>query len=235
MTPANLLCVMDETWPAAAALRLGPWLVRDGQGGGKRVSATSVLGKWNADQLGLAETAMLGHGQAPLFLIQQGDEELDVALAARGYGVTDPVVIYAAPCSSLPKPPAPMTTFPHWPPMAVATDLWQMAGIGPPRIAVMHRARGAKTAILARTNDRASGAAFVAMSGDVAMLHALEVAPALRRQGSAHNMLRAASVWAQDQGALTLALAVTAANEVARSLYASFGMTVVGHYHYRQK
>ena len=67
------------------------------------------------------------------------------------------------------------------------------------------------------------------------MLHALEVTPSQRRQGSAHNILRAAVAWAQANGADTLSLVVTVANDKARRLYASLGMAVVGQYHYRQK
>ncbi|MEY4981892.1 MAG: hypothetical protein RIR62_158, partial [Pseudomonadota bacterium] len=89
--------------------------------------------------------------------------------------------------------------------------------------------------LLGRAGDRAAGVAFVACYGKCAMLHALEVTPALRRQGTAHNMLRAAANWAQDQGAVTLALLVTAANQPARNLYAFLEMQVVGHYHYRAK
>ena len=68
-----------------------------------------------------------------------------------------------------------------------------------------------------------------------AVLHALEVAPAMRRQGVAHNILRAAGAWAQDHGAETLVLLVTEANAAARALYASLKMDVVGQYHYRMK
>jgi len=128
-----------------------------------------------------------------------------------------------------------MATFPHWPPMAIAADLWAEGGIGPARLAVMQRAAEPKTVILGRAGDRASGAAFVAIHQGTAMLHALEVTPAQRRQGSAHNILRAAAVWAQENGAETLSLVVTTANAAARRLYASFGMQVVGNYHYRQK
>jgi len=63
----------------------------------------------------------------------------------------------------------------------------------------------------------------------------LEVVPNLRRQGTARNILRVAAVWAQDQGAKTLCLAVTKANANACALYASLGMVVVGTYHYRMK
>ena len=236
MTPQDLSRVMDDTWPAAGIQLVGPWVIREGAGGGQRVSAASTRGgDVSSDDIAAAEQAMRALGQAPLFLIRETDLVLDAALQASGYAFHDPVIAYGAPCGALAMMPAPMTTFAHWPPMAIAADLWADAGIGAGRMAVMHRAVGPKTAILARANDRASGVAFVAMSGKTAMLHALEVTPSLRRQGSAHNILRAAAVWAQDQGADMLSLVVTRANDTARRLYASFGMLVVGHYHYRQK
>jgi GNAT superfamily N-acetyltransferase len=66
------------------------------------------------------------------------------------------------------------------------------------------------------------------------MLHALEVSPALRRNGCGHNILRAAAGWARDHGAETLALLVTERNLAARGLYAFLNMQVVGQYHYRK-
>lgn len=229
---ANLTEVMDATWPPAAQLACGPFVLRDGQGGGKRVSAATVLGPWSDSDLTRAEAAMA----EPLFLIRTGDEALDTALEARGYQVIDPVLAYSAPVDLLAGDgPARMTTFPHWPPMQIARALWEDAGIGPARLAVMERVRGAKAVILGRANDRASGVAFVACSGRHAMLHALEVVPAFRRQGSAQNILRAAAVWAKEQGADRLSLVVTVANSPARALYASMGMTEAEAYHYRKK
>lgn len=234
MTFAGLAQVMEATWPAAAIMRQGPWAIRDGKGGGKRVSAATAEADWHPDDIPQAESAMVALGQPPLFLIREQDAALDVALMARGYRVVDPVVAYAMPLTAVDLPDH-MTTFPHWPPMAMAANLWAEGGIGAERIAVMYRAPGPKTAILGRAQDRAAGVAFVAMAGRVAMLHALEITPAMRRQGSAHNILRAAAHWALDQGADSLCLVVTVANDPARRLYASFGMTVVGNYHYRQK
>lgn len=232
LSPERLFAAMEATWPPARRWPLGPFALRDGAGGGKRVSAASVTGPWQPADLDDAEAAM----DAPLFLIGAQDQALDQALAARGYGIVDPVLAYAAPVADLAQvPPKWMTTFPHWPPMQIARDLWAEGGIGAARVAVMQRAGGAKTAILGRAQDRAAGAAFVACDGDLAMLHALEVSPAFRRQGSAHNILRASAIWAQQQGAATLSLVVTTANAPARALYASVGMQVVGNYHYRQK
>ncbi|MDP3962050.1 MAG: GNAT family N-acetyltransferase [Pseudorhodobacter sp.] len=232
----TLFAALDATWPAAACNRCGPWLIRDGQGGGKRVSAATAAADWVPDDIASAEAAMRAFGHTPLFLLREGEQALDAALAARGYSVVDPVVIYAAPCATIATPsPAPLTAFAHWPPLAIAVELWATAGIGPARLAVMDRVPGPKTAILGRTADRASGAAFVAVHQTCAMLHALEVAPTLRRQGCANNILRLATCWAQDHGAATLSLVVTQANTGARALYASLGMKVMGQYHYRQK
>ena len=235
MTPEQLLTVMEATWGPASTTRLGPWTVRNGLGGGKRVSATTAEGDWQDTDIPHAEEAMAALDQRALFLIREGDGSLDQALMARGYRIVDPVVAYAAPIAALPQAPDHMTTFPHWPPMAIAADLWAEGGIGPARLAVMDRVLGPKTTILARAQDRAAGTAFVAIHENIAMLHALEVTPSQRRQGSAHNILRAASAWAQANGADTLSLVVTVANDPARRLYASLGMQAVGQYHYRQK
>ncbi len=236
MTPDALDQVMAATWPAARQQRVGPWLIRDGQGGGQRVSATTAEGDWTDEDIPEAESAMDLLGQGNLFLIRAQDGMLDQALQARGYRIKDPVLAYAAPAARLADPAPPgMAAFAHWPPLAICRHIWDEAGIGPARLAVMGRATGPKCAILARSQDRPTGVAFVAMHGTTAMLHALEVLPGSRRQGSAHNMLRAAGVWAQQNGAETLALVVTVANAPARALYASLKMEVVGDYHYRQR
>jgi len=151
------------------------------------------------------------------------------ALAAASESRPDPAALLAEPA------PEPLAAFPHWPPLAIAREIWAEEGIGPARVAVMERAQGPKTVVMARTKDHPVGVAFVAVSGGIAMLHALEVRTAARRQGSANNILRVAARWALDQGASTLSLVVTEANAPARALYASLGMQVVGQYHYRQK
>jgi GNAT superfamily N-acetyltransferase len=221
---------MEATWPPAALRDLGPWRLREGAGGGKRVSAATAQGRWTGDDLALAEAAMT----PALFQIRPGETALDAALAARGYRLIDPVVVYEAAVARF-DPPPPMTTFPHWPPLEAAVGLWADGGIGPARLAVMARAAGPKVAILARGSDRVAGVAYVGLHGTTAMLHALEVSPDLRRQGTGRNILQAAAVWGRERGADTLALVVTEANAAARNLYASLDMQVVGRYHYREK
>lgn len=233
MTPETLSDVMEATWPPFRAYRHGPWTIRDGADGGKRVSAATAAGDWDTADIALAEREMMLHLKRPLFLIRDGDAALDAALAARGYIIVDPVMAYTISADALPDA-APMTTFPHWPPLSIARSLWAEGGIGPARLSVMDRVQGPKTAVLSRTGDRPSGVAFVAMHGPVAMLHALEVSPRHRKQGSAQNILNAAAAWTRAQNGHTLSLVVTQANIAARQLYASRGMQVVGQYHYRQ-
>ncbi len=226
---------MEVTWPPAETLRCGPFTLRRGLGGGSRVSAATPDGPADANDVARAEAGMAALHQRPLFMLRPQDAALDDLLAARGYAVMDPVVLYAAPVAALGPPPDPMTAFPHWPPLEIARLIWAEGGIGPARLAVMDRVPLARTAILGRSRDRPSGVAFVAAAGSVAYLHALEVAPACRRQGAGTGLLSAAAAWAGGAGADWLALAVTVANTPARSLYASRGMQVVGQYHYRTK
>ncbi len=235
MTPDVLARVMEATWPPARVWACGPFILRDGAGGGKRVSAASCKGGWTEAELQAAEAAM----DAPLFLIREGqaalDGALDGALAARGYRVVDPVLAYAAPVGALVGEVPSLTAFAHWPPLEIARDLWAGGGIGPARVGVMDRVAGPKTAVLARLEDRPAGVAFVALAGEEAMLHALEVRPAQQRRGVAATLLRAAANWAAAEGAARLSLVVTAQNLAARALYTRAGMQVVGQYHYRMK
>lgn len=228
------LAILDATWPAARVRRHGRWLLRDGQGGGQRVSATTPAGA-GPDDIPAAEAAQAAQGLPPLFrLCLPRDAELDASLAARGYLRHDPTAILAVPVTALTDTPLPpLSAFPVWPPLAAQTALWDTAGIGPARRAVMARVPDPRTTILGRSGDRFAATAFVALHGDMAMLHALEVAPQMRRQGVATTMMRAAAHWAGAQGATRLAVAVTRANAPACALYAGLGMAEVGGYHYR--
>ncbi len=232
----RLIGVVEATWPPARTRHLGPWTIREGRGGGQRVAAATAEAPVTAADLPAAEAAMADLGQPRLFMIRPGDGVLDDLLAAAGYRVKDPVLLYAVATGRLTAEPLrPVSAFDIWPPLAIMADLWAAGGIGAARLAVMDRAEDPKTAILARHRDQPAGAAFVALDGDIAMIHAIEVAPALRRSGVGANILRAAAHWAGRRGAAHLTLAVTRDNAPANALYASLGMQVVGHYHYRIK
>jgi GNAT superfamily N-acetyltransferase len=228
--------LLDATWPAASVTRAGPFTLREGRGGGSRVSAATLAAPWTEGDIAGAERAMEALGQAPIFMIRPGEEALDAALGARGFRIADPVVIWQGGNAAIAGPaPAPFAAFPVWPPLAVMRDLWAEGQVGSARLEVMSRVNGPKTALLGRRDDRAAGVAFVAADGRQAMLHALFVPEAFRRRGVGRALVRAAAQWAGLAGAETLVLAVTRANLPANVLYASLGMTIVGQYHYRMK
>lgn len=231
MTPAHLAEVMEATWPPLRHWPIGPFTLRDGAGGGKRVSAASCDGPFTAADLDAALATMAD----PLMLIREGDKALDAALEARGWKIIDPVVGYAAPVERLATDLPPLAAFPHWPPLEIARSIWAEGGIGPARLAVMERVAVPKDAILARVRDRPVGVAFVACHGNDVMLHALEVRPSHRRLGAGRTLLQAAANWGISQGAARVSLVVTRQNVAACALYARLGMETVGQYHYRMK
>lgn len=227
MTPDLLAQLMEATWPPARSWRQGPFLCRDGAGGGKRVSAASCLDAWHMADLDALDQ--------PTVVIRAGDDDLDAALESRGWRIVDPVVAFAAPVALLTAELPSLAAFAHWPPLEITRTIWEEGGIGPERVAVMDRVAGAKTAILARHGDRPAGAAFVALHEGEVMLHALEVRPGSRRQGVGQTLVHAAANWAASEGAQRLSLVVTRRNLAALALYARLRMQDVGCYHYRMK
>ena len=228
--------VVDGTWPAASYETIGPFLVRQGLGGGSRVSAATRVGDVTATDIEVAEAAMLAMGQKRIFCLRPGDQALDAALEQREYDILDPVNIYACPAAALTdKPVPPVTAFAIWEPLAIMREIWAAGGIGPERLAVMDRAAGPKTGLLIRRSDQPAGVAFVAIHQGVAMVHALEILPDHRRKGLGQWAMRAAAFWALDNGAQTLSVICTKANQGANGLYNALGMQNVGGYHYRHR
>jgi N-acetylglutamate synthase len=225
---SDLFAALAATWPAASTRAIGAFTLRDGAGGGKRAGAATLDGPFDARKL----DAVLG--QTDLMMVRDGQDDLDAALAARGWTVADPTLLLAARCQALARPVPPLAALPVWPPLAIQRRIWTDAGTGPARQAVMERASTPKAAFLARAHDKIAGTAFVAVAGDVAMVHAVEILPAMRRRGAATTTMHAIANWALQHGAHSLALAVTRANAPALALYAGLGLTEAGSYHYRQ-
>lgn len=235
MLSANALhAALEATWPPAARHACGPFTLREGQGGGKRVSAATLEGDASHAEIETAEDAMQARSQTPLFMIRS-QPALDQALAARGYSVVDPTLFYAAPVTDIAEAPRPVSLLSCWPPLAIQRQLWADAGTGPARLAVMARASAPRNAFIARFHNRAAGVGFAALHDGIAMLHALETVPDFRRQGVARYMVRGIANWARGQGAEWFALAVTERNMAARALYSALNMAEAGRYHYRQK
>jgi len=228
----RIMAAVDATWPPAEFRHVGPWLLRRGDGGGQRVSAASTTDQ-SAD-FAPAEEGMRAWGQAPLFRLTPDQALLDARLAEASYAVKDPVALYAVPVASLANGrDETVKVFRVTSPLAMVDEIWVRGGIGPGRRAVMTRAQGPHMTLLARADDRPVGVAFVAVDGDIAMIHAIEVAPEHRRKGGGELLMRGAASFAAEHGAEWLALAVTEANAPARALYERLGIALAGSYHYR--
>lgn len=232
--------VVEATWPAHRSWREGCFTYRDGQGGGSRVSATTFEGGEQASptpaQIRTAEAQMASLGQPCLFMVRDGQGGLDHALENAGYQVKDPVTLWRISPGDLIGAPLPrVATFCIWEPLAIQRELWAEGGIGPERLAIMQRAKGVKTAILGRIEDKPAGVAFVAIERGRAMLHALEIRASMRRKGMAQLIMRQAAFWAAEQNAEELCLLCTRENNAANQLYDGLGFAPGGGYHYRIK
>lgn len=235
-----LYAVTEATWPPARCEAVGPVTIREGRGGGKRVSAATVAvsatGALTGADLDRAEAAMRALGQGSLFQVREGDGALDAMLATRGYRVVDPVNLYVATVDAFTGERVPrVTTFTVWEPLEIMRDIWAEGGIGPARVAVMERVEGPKTGLFGRLKDQPAAAGFVAVHDGVAMVHALEVGARHRRAGMGRLMMVQAAHWAAAQGARYLAVICTQDNAGANGLYSAMGFARAGTYHYRQK
>ena len=232
--PWTVFDATEATWPAAASYFREGWQIRDGKGGGKRVSACTATTPGTVPDVDLAEAEMTRLNQPHLFMVRRGEDALDAELSSRGYAIIDPVDMLIAPLSTLTETPAQhLSGFEVYPPLAVMKEIWAEGGIGPARLDVMDRSITPKTTILGRKGDHAAGTAYVGIHENIAMIHALEVAPRHRRKGMAHNIMKFAASWAQDRGAAFIAALVTHDNAAALALYTNLGMQSVAQYHYR--
>lgn len=236
MNLSRLFKAMDATWAPKAIHNVGPWLVREDGAGGQRVSATSATRAVNADEISIAEQAMRDLKQPLLFTLSPDDAALDTMLEARGYHIVDPVLMISAEIAAMRLPDSmPLDAIPCDEPLALQTELWVQNGIGQGRLDVMARTKGPKTHLFSRFKDQPAGAAFVAIDGTFAMLHALCIDPRYRRQNLAAKTMARAAIWAAENGAKTLSVATTRENLPAQRLFTSLNMAVVGNYHYRRK
>jgi len=229
----DLFNTVDATWAPFAIHNLDGWMVREGAGGGQRVSAATALSDTQSFQINAAVAKMASIGQTPLFMIRNTDTRLDSELHELGYKIVDPVVILMAPTTELLSNPSnkmhPVHTLNK--PDTNAKIIWAAGGIDHGRLDVMARVKGPKTVLVAGE----MGVAFAAARGNIAMVHAVEVASQHRRKGVANAMMYKAFEWARDVGCEWVAVLTVHANIPARTLYENLGMVRAAAYHYRRK
>ena len=228
--------VIEHTWPAYSNCKHGPWTLREGLGGGKRVSATTLDGFHESPNIKDAEEGMRAFGQNPIFMIREGDDDLDRNLATEGYEITDRANIYTVPIEKFAKKDPPrLSVFEIWEPLQIQNEIWREVGIDANRTAVMHRAKGPKTSFFLRWENRPAGTAFIAIHNNTAMVHVLGILPRQQRKGVGTLAMYQAVNWAKSFGAHTLSVICTKENLGANALFASIHMQLVGGYHYRIK
>ena len=226
---------MEATWPPARRFNHECWTIREGLGGGKRVSAATLRSNRNVENPDAAVSQMARLGQRPLFMVREEDGPLDNALAERGYRLIEPVNAYACTLQSLPKVETAVPAMALWEPLATQIDIWKNGNIGPERIEVMRRVRGLKTSFLGKCGNAPAATLFIAIHGDISIIHALQVRNEFRRNGMGRHLTLSAARWAECHGAKYLSVLCTTANAGANALYASLGMKIVDRYHYRIK
>lgn len=227
--------VINATWPAMAVEQYEGWNIRNGAGGGKRVSAATLAQSALAD-IGAAEAAMCRLGQQNVFMVRGGEQVLDTSLEARGYHIIDPVTLYVCENDLLVPDKIPIAqSYAIWEPVHAMLEIWAAGGINENQVSLMYRVNGHKTGLLARAADTPAGAAFVAIDGNIAMIHSVEVLKFCRRQGVGKKLMERAAKWAKIHGAKYMSLVTPKQNQAANTLYQSMGMQATGTYHYRIK
>lgn len=111
-----------------------------------------------------------------------------------------------------------------WPVLHVMNELWEGGGIGADQRALMQRAPDPKAGILARIGQALGGVCFVALHGEIAVIHALHVEPDKRRKAVAAHLMKAAAVYAHEQGAAHIVAACAPDNAAANALFERIGM-----------
>ena len=226
---------VDATWPPFARFPSGIWTLRQGQGAGKRVSAASTVEIASTSDIGAAEKAMHSLGQTPLFMVREGQRQLDSLLDQKGYKVVDPVTVLAARCADLAdyRQQSLRVIFSQEP-IAILREIWRQGGVDDPRIEVMRRAAPPKTFVLGRYENQPVAAQFLGCHKTIGMVHAVEVLQNARRNGVGQKMMQGAAWWAQQQGMEWISCLTVCENSPAQALYRNLGMEVVSRYHYRK-
>lgn len=232
-SPTELFHAVDATWPPLAFHSHDGWLVREGAGGGQRVSAATLLSDLESVKIAAAVEKMQSLDQDRLFMIRNSDFDLDKNLQSLGYDIVDPVVILTEQTRKLlsapPKEKYDIRALDA--PNEDAKAIWAEGGIGPYRLNVMTRVKVPKTILVADE----MGVAFAAASNGIAMVHAVEVATDHRRKGVANALMYKAVQWAENQNCDWMAVLTVKENIPARTLYENLGMVKAAAYHYRIK
>lgn len=236
---ARLMAAIDATWVAAERAPLGDWIVRRGAGAGGRAGSIWMRGDPGmplADALARAAVLQRGWGEQPLLMLPDSEPDRAAVAAAHGWTIGERTTLMAARCAEVAAHgTGGLMVVQVRCPLAVMEELWDSTGTDAARRAVMDRTPEPKISLMLREDDRPAAAAFVAVDGDVAMLHAVMVGEPWRRRGVGRALTAAAAAWARDTGAQSIGLAVLSTNAPAIALYGRMGFEPRGGYRYARQ
>jgi ribosomal protein S18 acetylase RimI-like enzyme len=236
---ARLMAAIDATWVAAERAPLGEWVVRRSAGAGGRAGSIWMRGDPGMpfnDALAQAAAMQRGWGEQPLLMLPDAEPEHAAAAGAAGWTIGERTTVMAARTADVSAyGTGGLMVVQVRSPLAVMEELWDSTGTDAARRAVMDRTPEPKVSLMLREDDRPAAAAFVAVDGEVAMLHAVMVGEPWRRRGVGRALTAAAAAWAQGAGAPSIGLAVLASNAPAVALYRRMGFEVRGGYRYARQ
>lgn len=229
-----------NAWPALETAQLDGWLWRFSEGGSQRANSVSTLQFLGRDveaSIDEAERRYRARGAPPMFQVSDVSqpENLDAALAARGYRVNDPCTTLVKSCEAQAEDAGLVY-------LARATPAWfdcYSSVITPsrkrtaPRILERVPATGVFCGVL--QNDRIIATALGVPHGGVIIAECVATLAEARGRGAAGRVMRGLESWGAAHGCRHIALQAVATNAPAQALYKSLGYRRHGGYHLRVK
>jgi len=244
MEQAGLLCLDRESftvWPCLRESYLGDWLLRFGGGVYGRSNSVQPYGAPDRDlesAIDHCQALYEAEGLRPMFRLPDllGTDELDAALARRGYEISEPTYVMTGVTEGFAMDPEVRLDSQY-------DEAWfnaYLAGSG--------RGVGRQAAVAGLMDRVAAPRRFarIAIDGKIASnglgvihngvlwLFGIATVPEFRRQGLADRLVRSLVAWGAEEGASKTALQVSIGNQAAVPLYSRMGMQKAYGYHYRR-
>ncbi|SDT49205.1 Acetyltransferase (GNAT) family protein [Paenibacillaceae bacterium GAS479] len=235
-----------NSWPALQTNSCSGWLVKSNRGYTKRANSVQPLAHKGKDieqlelKISRCEAIYNRSGQPAIFKITPftEPEELDVALARRGYEIADPSLVMVAPMDQLAPQHAGDGVLVSEQPSAAWLQLmheWGGCGEEELRITSMmfEAAQLPRQFALLHAQGRPVSLGLAVLDGEQIGFYDILTAPDSRGKGHAKRLIRHLLHWGAEQGATQAFLQVVSGNGAAEKLYARLGFREAYPYWYR--
>ncbi len=241
-TAHQLREIAARGWPAQETEPLGGWLLRAAGGFTRRANSVLVQGGPGRpldEALARAADWYGIRGLVPYVQIATGgpdggDEELDAELERRGWPAEGHSLLRTAPLAPLADGPGAERVALSREPGAGWLERYHRTGdLAAAALKVLTGGPSVWFAEVSGVDGAPAAIGRCVVDGRWAGLAAIEVDPALRRQGLATAVVAALARRALDEGAFGAYLQVETGNDAARTLWDRMGFTTHHGYHYR--